>query len=417
MNILLISTRPSSDSGGGMARLVYELADALAGRHRVLFMHPGAENHLTLPQPGRPGTLLLRSFGSGEIYVPDLRASSWRWLMAALNDFKPDLIHAQDFSAYSALAQDWALSHKLPFLLTLHLLPTHLMAAGAEEQPMLVRLLGGGSIFRHLVLRFLQRSTAMTALNRAQSADLRAFGYTGHLDEVPNARNLALFGAIPTADISSYVKNLLFVGSFTAHKNQLYLLRVLQRLPASVHLTLLGEAIDPGYYHRLQLEEQQAGLAGRLTLSQVPFSAIPSYLQAAHLFVSASTMEVQSLAVLEALASGTPVVGLANPTIDELVDDSVGRRLPADAPPEAFAAQVQSLLGLAPEAYTALSAAARERVQAFSWEAVTERLTGVYGELAGERSRLSRPPVWTPWLRSLSWLAWSLAGKRHRALI
>ena len=45
---------------------------------------------------------------------------------------------------------------------------------------------------------------------------------------------------------------------------------------------------------------------------------IPNYLERAHVFPSASKMEVQSLVVIEALASGTPVVGLSNETIDEL---------------------------------------------------------------------------------------------------
>ncbi len=43
-----------------------------------------------------------------------------------------------------------------------------------------------------------------------------------------------------------------------------------------------------------------------------------------HAFVSASKMEVQSLAIIEALASGSPVIGLGNETVDELVDETNG---------------------------------------------------------------------------------------------
>ncbi len=62
-----------------------------------------------------------------------------------------------------------------------------------------------------------------------------------------------------------------------------------------------------------------------------------------HAFVSASKMEVQSLAIIEALASGSPVIGLGNETVDELVDETNGVRLPNDTSAEEFAAAIRSV--------------------------------------------------------------------------
>jgi len=54
-------------------------------------------------------------------------------------------------------------------------------------------------------------------------------------------------------------------------------------------------------------------------MGEIPYHQIPQILEKTHVLVSASKMEVQSLVIIEALTSGTPVVGLANETIDELI--------------------------------------------------------------------------------------------------
>jgi hypothetical protein len=89
-------------------------------------------------------------------------------------------------------------------------------------------------------------------------------------------------------------------------------------------------------------------------------------------------MEVQSLVIIEALASGTPVVGLSNETVDELVDESDGICLSKDASPDAFAAAIQSVCSLPPGEYTALCEQARERVKDLDWSNVMEKTVRQY---------------------------------------
>ena len=112
-------------------------------------------------------------------------------------------------------------------------------------------------------------------------------------------------------------------------------------------------------------------------------SAIPACLARAHAFVSASRLEVQSLTVIEALASGTPVVGLANETIDELVDDTVGRRLPADAAPDEFARSVEQICRVPQAEYDQLCRQARARVALMDWTQVVDATAAAYEALVG----------------------------------
>lgn len=393
-----------------MARLVHELATALATRHTVLLLRPGSRSSFSQPSQGSPGYLQIESLGQGEVLIPRLNGASLYDLNLELESFSPDIVHAQDFSPLALYIQDWARARRIPFLLTLHLMPSRSQSFGSEEKPAWMVRISNGRLFRRFVRRYLNRCDALTSLNRAHASDLRSFGCNRPIHEVPNGRDFKSLCLVPAASMSAPRKKLLFVGSFARRKNQLYLLEVLRHLPDNIHLELLGETLEPGYLELLQKRVQQLALSDRVSIGRCEHRDIPAHLQVAHLFVSASTLEVQSLAVLEALASGTPVVGLSNQTIDELVDDAVGSRLPADAPPEVFARRISELLALTPDAYSALCARARERVSRFDWPVVLERLNAVYCEIAGQPAKKRLRPVWTPWLRTASWFLWNAAA-------
>ncbi|MHB9034380.1 MAG: glycosyltransferase [Anaerolineae bacterium] len=408
MRILVVTTCPTSEIGGGMARATYELVDALAGSHQVMLLRPGIKSNFIVSQSGAVRIVEVTSLSYSEVLSPDLRRRAWRWLLAALDDYNPDLIHAQDFGPLSMLIQDWAHRKGVPFLLTLHLMPSRSQSFGSEEKPAWMVRASSGGVYRGITRRFLNRCDAVIALNQVQADDLRAFGYTGRIYQVRNGRNLARFGSLAIANIGQPVKRLLFVGSFARRKNQQYLLEVLNLLPQDVHLELLGETLEPGYLAALRHRAAELSLSERVSIGRVTHAEITAHLEAAHLFVSASILEVQSLAVIEALASGTPVVGLANQTIEELVDDSVGHCLAADTPAGEFARIVSEILAVDKPGYQALCSAARERVAGFSWDVVTAQLERVYADLRTVPLPVTRHrPGWTPWLRAASGLLWN----------
>jgi hypothetical protein len=122
-------------------------------------------------------------------------------------------------------------------------------------------------------------------------------------------------------------------------------------------------------------------------VGKVDHNEIPERLERAHVFVSASRLEVQSLAVLEALSSGTPVVSLSNETTDEFVDDSVGYNLPLSTPPERFAAKIVEICGLPRGEYERLCENARKRVAHLDWAMVVESATRMYSEVIDLKRR------------------------------
>jgi len=106
-------------------------------------------------------------------------------------------------------------------------------------------------------------------------------------------------------------------------------------------------------------------------------------------FVHANDAEPFGLIVLEAMACGLPVVGVASGGVAESVDESVGQ-LAARSEGGLFAAAVQALFE---RDLRAVGQAARQRVvERHGWDPVFRRLCEVYAEVSGDAAFLSEEP-------------------------
>jgi glycosyltransferase involved in cell wall biosynthesis len=111
---------------------------------------------------------------------------------------------------------------------------------------------------------------------------------------------------------------------------------------------------------------------------------IPQLLAACDVFVLPSLYEGSSLAVLEAMAAGIPIVSSAIGGTDELIEDGGSGLLVAPGDAEGLAAALRRVIG-DPGLRESLAARARERVEAgLTREQMAARVSGVYRELLGE---------------------------------
>lgn len=107
------------------------------------------------------------------------------------------------------------------------------------------------------------------------------------------------------------VVRILSVGKFLPSKDQLTLLRAVQRLEPRhrVCVELIGERADEAYLQRLRDFAGQDGLAGRVTFHfEQPHEAVIRAYRRADLFVLPSRREPASLQILEAMANRVPVI-------------------------------------------------------------------------------------------------------------
>lgn len=379
--------------GGGAGMVAYELARHLAPRCRVLVLCPGDRTEVQ-DCPDGPAVLSVASAGTDDLCFPSLDRRSVSQAFALLDRFAPDIVHSHDAVSVGGLAQAWALSRGVPFAMTLHVQADRSLEFGAAERARFLMRLVGEPLTRSYLRCFYGNCSALFAPNQSAAQSLERLGVAGRVFVVPNGRDLDRFRRCRAAEPGGPGRQLCFVGYLSERKNQAFLVETMAHLPRDYRLCLVGKPLSRDYETRLR-EQADCVAPGRVEFTgSVEYEAIPPLLEQAHVFVSASKLEVQCLAVIESLASGTPVVGLANETVDELVDGAVGRRLDRDATPAEFARRVREVCELPVDEYGALCRNARERVRDHDWASVTARTVAVYESvLAGHRPRPAEVPA------------------------
>jgi hypothetical protein len=114
---------------------------------------------------------------------------------------------------------------------------------------------------------------------------------------------------------------------------------------------------------------------------------VPAILEKTHVYVCPSKFETQSVATIEALAAGKPIVGLSNETTDELVDENVGFLFPKTTRPEEFAKKIEDICSLDQKNYEILCQNARMRVANFDWKTVVNLTARMYSHYLERQPR------------------------------
>ncbi|MFP3896031.1 MAG: glycosyltransferase [Anaerolineales bacterium] len=374
--------------GGGEGRVAHELADHFNLDHDVVMICPARETGLYEREDGLEMFGIQSVMEGDEFELPALSGSVVHEMFEFLDLFDPHIVHAHEAASIGLIGQVWARMNQVPFVHTTHVLPRNPFEFGAVDA-LNVRIMRSSfseSVLQRALGDFYDNCDAIIALNRSVMEALRQFGYEGRIFIIPNGRDLAQYAKCVPADMDAAERILTFVGYLTDRKNQAYLIRMASHLPQNYRLQLIGDALDPEYGHGLRDLCERMGCDNVIFTGQIPHEEIPQHLEKTHIFVSASKMEAQSLVIIEALASGTPVVGLSNETIDELVDEGVGHRLPKDTEPEVFARYVEEVCSLPQTAYDRMCAEARRRVTDLDWSNVVDATVQAYNVLLEEEA-------------------------------
>lgn len=376
MRVVFI-TMFTESMGGGLGRVAYEIVEAFAQKHKVLFIHPGERTKKTIR--GNLWVMEVESRGKSEIVIPDLNFKNIKFIFRNLGKFSPEVVHVQDPGPLSFLLQLWAKKNGIPFVYTSHVLPTKTGDFGAKELSGKVGKLLDSKIVRKYFLNFFNNCDGVIALNKRAKKDILEFGYKGKIFLIPNGRNLKTYQTREKKGLKD--KILVFIGYLTRRKNQRYLVEVMRYLPGDYTLKLVGPYIDEKYFAELENLVKKYKLENVCFIGKVPHERVPEFLAEARVFVSSSKMEVQSLSIIESLASGTPVVGLPNETIDEFIDASCGYNFPKRTPPKTFALKVKEICSLSESSYRKLSDNAKKKTLSLDWSKVVNETRKAYWEL------------------------------------
>jgi len=175
------------------------------------------------------------------------------------------------------------------------------------------------------------------------------------------------------------VREILCVGRLVPVKAQALLLEALATLSIPFHLTLVGDGPDRA---RLESLTDQLGLRPHVTFAgNIGQNAIHTYYQRAHLFVLPSFAEGLPVVLIEAMASGVPVISTRIAGIPELIEHNVEGLLVPPGRVDCLRDAIQQLLRDETRSI-AFAHAARAKVEsAFDGRQCTHDLAAIFSAM------------------------------------
>jgi glycosyltransferase involved in cell wall biosynthesis len=177
----------------------------------------------------------------------------------------------------------------------------------------------------------------------------------------------------------------LFAGDLnTPRKNLGTVLRALREVP-DLHLAVAGRHAGTPW----PAMARDLGVAARVHFLGFR-TDMPALMRAADLLAFPSRYEACALVLLEALASGLPVITAESAGGAELITPAVGVVLGDSDDVAALAAALRGLLA-APERRRAMAGAARRLAIAHSWPAMAQQYLGLLERAAARRANVAAP--------------------------
>ncbi len=314
------------------------------------------------------------------ILYPECRVgfSTQRAAFELLDKFKPDLIHASTPTPMGLIAFNYAAKNKIPAVSSYHTnFATYFKYYGFQRIEH-----WGWNYLRWFYNKFQKiyvpsKNTAQELENKGfQNLELWERGI--HLNRFsPEFRDLELRKQISPEDKPI----LLFVGRLVKEKDLDDLVAMNQILKSrnqNFKLVLVG---DGPMKDELQEKLPDAHFTGYMEGQK-----LANLYAAADIFVFPSTTETFGNVILEAFASGLPVVTVNKGGVADLIRDGENGFIARANDPENLTEKVELLLNK-PTLRHFQAISARNLVQYYSWEAINKRLIQSYEELLAKFSK------------------------------
>ncbi|WP_438017303.1 MSMEG_0565 family glycosyltransferase [Sorangium sp. So ce315] len=301
-----------------------------------------------------------------------------------------DVWHAQDCISANALATLRAEGRVPRFLRTVHHLDDFDSPYLRACQERSVREAGACLVVSEAWRRVLRADLGVDAAIVPNGVSLRRY------TPAPDGEEAALRARLRATGSPLYVT----VGGVEPRKNSIGLLRaflaVRRRLPGAQLVIAGGETLFDHAPYQREFEAlareggvwpagaSPAGAPPPLVLAGVlPDALIPALYRLADAFVFPSVREGFGLVLLEAMASGAPVVSSAQPPFTEFLEDGESALLVDPARTDDLARAMEAILDEGVR--RRLRAAALETAARYTWERSARIAAGVYREFLGSR--------------------------------
>ena len=250
-------------------------------------------------------------------------------IKAVLDMFKPDVIHDQTPGPVALAVFRYAKKNDIPLVSTDHAYPDNL-----TQQVHLPRLLKEpiAKVMNRYFISFLKRSQYATMPTEQAVSDLipkNRKHFKVPVEALSNGIDFSRFSKAKASDaiyekygIPKSKPILLYVGRVDPEKSLDVLLRgyegALKKCP-ELHLVVVGDGTSKT---RLERYAETNGLTHAHFLGRIVGDDLPEIYRTGTLFGISSKTETQSIVVMEAMASGLPVVGVRAGALPELIKNN-----------------------------------------------------------------------------------------------
>jgi glycosyltransferase involved in cell wall biosynthesis len=323
-------TYPPQLNGAAVAthRLVHGLAER---GHFVSVVAPSmAYRDEEQSDPSSPNVTVhrIKSIPTKPLH-PEFRITSWAKIDGKLDrivqSFGPDIVHIQNHFVIGHGCLKQARKHGIPIVGTNHFMPENLI----QYFPKPLRPVTSAVMWKHC-MRVYNRLDCVLAPSNACLHLLRDAGLTTPVRVVSNGIDLQRFSRYPASEdihekygIRRDVPTFLVVGRLEKDKKTDLVIRATAAASATADLqtVIVGKGKDEREFRELA---RRLGLDGVAVFTgYVPEEDLPGLYNLSDVYIGAGAAELQGLAVMEAMATGLPILVANLVALPELVEDGV----------------------------------------------------------------------------------------------
>jgi glycosyltransferase involved in cell wall biosynthesis len=288
-----------------------------------------------------------------------------------LKENRYDLVHA-----FFGLPTGWLCyrtGNRLPYIISLR---------GSDVPGGHARLQLEYKLLGPLLKRIWTDASALVACSDGLKNRALRFLPSANIDIIPNGIDLDKFHPASSRELSGELK-LLTVGRLSVTKRFEMLVdavEILSKQRKNVHLTISGGG---GLLDELKNLVEQKKLTDIINLTgRIESEKMPDVYRQHDMFVSASMQEGMSNAMLEAMASGLPIITTRCEGVEELISDN-GVVVGTDSA-ESLAEAINNLAENK-QAHGTMCALARRRAENFGWDKVADGYVKLYQRVLGKK--------------------------------
>nr|WP_031158773.1 glycosyltransferase [Streptosporangium roseum] len=381
---VLIGTDTYPPDVNGAAYFTHRLAGGLAERGNEVHVVCASEEGAARTEHVN-GVTVHRLRSAPVLVHPTMRISVPTRLDRLMATIAPDVVHVQGHFVVGRAAISAARRAGVPVVATNHFMPDNLFQFA--HIPGTLRERAGDLAWRDF-RRVFSRADRVTTPTRIAAGLLTGKGFARSVEPVSCGIDLSRFQ--PHAEPKAWARGafglpdrdtVLFVGRLDEEKRLNELVRALPYIlnGTDAQLALVGTGGQRAALERLAA---RIGVGDRVFfLGFVPDEALPQAYAAADVFAMPGVAELQSIATLEAMATGLPVVAADAMALPHLVRPGENGRLFRPGDVQGLARHLNDLL-CSPGLRGAMGAASRAIALTHDHQASLARFEAIYQEVA-----------------------------------